>query len=218
MRKSCFLFIAMVLLPGAALAQMPGMPGATPGGVVSAFPVIAPSAQMVIGADGNAYILTPDRSVLTAMKTTVSAILPFSSASIPAWKKSIDGFVSQVLTGAGTVILPSTSFSIMPLGMLAGALPSTLAIPSAPPGKIYFLKSTDGTQVAAVDITGFVSTMTVRTVSSADYLYVVTSTFSAPATGAPAPLQQKLLLTMYTMGGSVFKTISAANDNIAEEQ
>lgn len=210
MKATYALLVVLVLIPAVSQAQM-----TTIGGFSGLLGPVGP--QMIIGEDGNAYVLHQDLSVPATPKTTISAIAPVAAtAGKTIWTASVPGLASSAVTGAGTVLVPTTTIPSFGIGALLPVLPS--AFPMSTPGKLYFLNSATGAQAAVVDLTGTLQTLTVRTVGGTDYAYVVTRIYSATTGTLPISIQAKLQLTVYKMNGAVVTTLSATNESVREEQ
>lgn len=173
--------------------------------------------DLTIGADGTAYILDPDWTVLTAPKTTIIAVSP-KSGKASEWKASVAGLVHEVGAGVDKVVVSAVTEGMMGFGNFGpgnqGMHGSNPAATTPLKSKLYFLNSADGTEARSpIDHDGMATSLTVRKVDTTEYLYLVTRDFGAMLGSAP-----NVRLTIYKMDGSKVKAVDLSADVVLEQE
>jgi len=204
--------------------QAGGMSGGiVGGGTASVMEMIAASGVMsthdlTIGPDGMAYVLDRDFTVLTSPKTIITAISP-KTPKPSEWKATIAGLGNHIAAGSDKVVISaSLSVAVQPIRPI---VQTPTPVPAAFKSKLYFLNSSNGSQVRAVEHDGVATSLTVVKVDSVEYVYLVTQEQVAVSIlGRPFPVvTPKVKLTIYRMdtGGTV-KSVDLTNDTILEQE
>ena len=161
-------------------------------------PVFGPNPveSSAIGPDGTFCALAPAAGSTSQNPMTEITAITTSAGTAPKWTATLTGRVGQFLPGASTLFVVQNTTS--------GSGRSTTISTT-----VTLLSAATGTPVTASPVTmpAGITEIQIKTVGTADYLYVTSAATSSSTSGGTTTLTTTATLTIYSQTGAVIKSV-----------